>query len=315
MKSLLPLAAALVLGALIFYAGVVLAPVGGVPATPAKPKIWDRPELKILVVGDLMFDRQIRSVGERAGEDYLLSCADPLLAEADLVMGNLEGPITDNFSVSQGSVVGSPANYQFTFPPTTAALLARHNFKLVNLGNNHIGNFGWAGIGETKKYLDEAGVNYFGGLAGDSPVYQLDQNGFPLSFVNYNQFGGETAEVVAAQIAAERAAGRIVILYAHWGEEYSPASDYQREWAALFAASGASVIIGSHPHVIQSSELIGGTPVYYSLGNFVFDQYWEPAVRTGLALLLRVSESGITVEEKRVELIPDGRTCPAAKLV
>jgi hypothetical protein len=89
-----------------------------------------------------MFDRRIREITEKTGGDYIFSCIDDLLKSVDLVVGNLEGPITKNKSVSKGSVVGSSDNYRFTFPTTTAELLFRHNIRAVTLGNNHINNFG-----------------------------------------------------------------------------------------------------------------------------------------------------------------------------
>ncbi|MCE9643979.1 CapA family protein [Candidatus Parcubacteria bacterium] len=264
----------------------------------------------ILFVGDMNFDRYIRQVARVRGFEYLFSCIDPLLKEADLVVGNLEGPITDHPSVSEGTEAGTPDNYRFTFPASTARLLAEHNVGLVNIGNNHIGDFGQSGIASTKKYLTEAGVSYFGGRSGDTHVYRTAINGIQLSFVSYNQFGGDSAGKVAKLISGERAEERVVIVYTHWGEEYVEPTDRMRNTAKLFAESGADLIIGSHPHIVQSQEVIGDTRVYYSLGNFIFDQYWNESVRRGLAVLAHISEDGISFEEKPVILKPDGRTCP-----
>lgn len=267
-------------------------------------------EVKVLFVGDMMFDRYIRQVNNKHGEDFFFSCIDPLLQSADFVLGNLEGPITAYPSVSLGTTSNSPGHYRFTFPTTTAEALFRHNIRVVSIGNNHISNYGSEGIASTHKYLSEAGVAYFGGLAGDSPVYRTTRQGIDLSFVNYNQFGGDPAEKVAKVIAAEHAAGRTVIVYTHWGEEYVEPPATVRDVAALFAENGADLIVGSHPHIIQAHEMIGSTPVYYSLGNFIFDQYWEPNATKGLALLARISKNKIAIEEKPVTLNPDGRTCP-----
>ncbi len=281
---------------------------GSEPALIVIPK--EEKSIDILFLGDMMFDRGIRQVGVKKGGDFLFSCVDPWLKEADLVVGNLEGPITENASVSVGSVVGSSRNFQFTFPTSTAPLLFAHNVRLVNLGNNHINNFGSSGIASTKEYLTGAGVSYFGGLAGDSPVYRTTMHGINLSFVNYNQFGGDSARDVAALIATEHATGNTVIVYTHWGEEYVPPTEGVREIARLFAESGADLIVGSHPHVIQESESIGGTKVYYSLGNFIFDQYFDPEVRRGLTILVHIFPDHMNIEERPVTITPDGQTCP-----
>ena len=123
---------------------------------------------KILIVGDMLFDRQIRLVGQERGEDLIFSCIKPFLLQADMVVGNLEGPITELASVSAGSVPESPENYRFTFPTTTAEVLQRHNITGVNLGNNHMGNFGEEGIIKTQEYLRRSGVHFFGGLRGET---------------------------------------------------------------------------------------------------------------------------------------------------
>ena len=264
----------------------------------------------LLFVGDMFFDRHIRQTAEAQGGDYLFSCIDPLFRAADLVVGNLEGPITTNTSVSVGTVVGSTNNYRFTFPTSTAALLFAHGVRAVSLGNNHIENFGNSGLVQTQHYLQQAGVGYFGGVAGNEPVYEFDQGGVPLALVGYNQFGGAAPSNVAATIATEKTRGRTVIVFAHWGTEYSTTTKETRPVAVLFAKAGASVIIGSHPHVVGVHEYIGTTLVYYSLGNFMFDQYFSKDVMHGLALMLHIAPNTITATEYPTELERDGRTCP-----
>ena len=77
----------------------------------------------------------------------------------------------------------------------------------------------------------------------------------------------------------------------------------------MFARAGADLIVGSHPHVILSSEKIGDTFVYYSLGNFIFDQYWNKEVSTGLVLEMNIKGDDIKIIEHKVVLGRDGRTC------
>lgn len=256
---------------------------------------------RILVVGDIMLDRYIRLIAERKGNDFIFSCVADWLDEFDLVVGNLEGPITENPSISMGSEIGSPNNFVFTFPTSTARLLLRHNVKLVNIGNNHIDDFGKAGIESTKKYLELAKVSYFG----ESEVYRSGG----VSFVSFNQFGGQPPTAVAHQIAYEKTNKQTVILYTHWGEEYDSNPTYIKKWAEEFVTAGADIIVGSHPHIIIPTEFVGDTPVYYSLGNFIFDQYWNEEVSIGLALELVIMGESIVVKEHKVSIQRDGRTC------
>lgn len=266
-------------------------------------------QVSLLFVGDMFFDRSIRQVAQRRGGEYLFSCIDNELQSADMVVGNLEGPITGHPSVSVGTPEGSDNNYVFTFPTSTAQLLAAHNVRAVTIGNNHINNFGAEGIESTGQFLRHAGVGYFGGIRSNEPVYRITINNLPVSFVSYNEFGGMSPEKVAGVVSSEYAQGRTVIVYAHWGDEYSTSTVRLRPIAQMFVHAGARLIVGSHPHIVLPHETIDGTPVYYSLGNFIFDQYWDERVRTGLMLDVALSQNSVRVAEKSVHLNKDATTC------
>ncbi len=288
-----------------------------VSSTPFVPSLLPTPagtEARIFAGGDMIFDRKIRVVSEARGADYPFSCIDPLIKQADFAVANLEGPITNNASRSVGTAPGSFDNYFFTFPTTTGALLVRHNFRAVGIGNNHILNFGYAGLLSTQVNLSRAGLGFFGGVEGNEGIYESDDNGVPLAFVGYNEFGGGTVAEVANNIKKEHDAGRVVIVYAHWGDEYIDASPRLRPVAELFSQSGAAAIIGMHPHVVLPHEYIGDTLVYYSLGNFIFDQYFSDDVDHGLTLILTVTKDGhVTAEEHPVTLNRDGTTCESVQ--
>ncbi|MCX6721568.1 MAG: CapA family protein, partial [Candidatus Staskawiczbacteria bacterium] len=100
-------------------------------------------DVQILFVGDLMFDRGIRyAADQNKSNKYIFAKIDKLLTNSDLVATNLEGPVTNNKSVSSGTVPGSANNYYFTFDPSVPTALFNENIRLVDLGNNHILNFG-----------------------------------------------------------------------------------------------------------------------------------------------------------------------------
>jgi gamma-polyglutamate biosynthesis protein CapA len=266
-------------------------------------------EAMILIVGDMNFDRYIREVMVEKGNDFIFSCIADTLKKTDLVLGNLEGPITNNPSISIGTEIGSPANYIFTFPSNTAQLLKNYNIKLVNIGNNHINDLKTEGFLSTKEYLKKSRINHVGGLNGDEPIYRTKLGGTKISFISYNQFGGDSFEKVSEKVAKEYKDRRLVIVYAHWGEEYGPVTTSQRNIAKVFSESGARLVVGSHPHIISMSEKIGNTVIYYSLGNFMFDQYWNPEVRTGLTLEMHIKNNKMEIIERKVVLNRDGRTC------
>lgn len=269
------------------------------------------PQAHVVFVGDMLFDRYIRTTMENRGEDFIFSCLGGLLENADIVVGNLEGPITQFPSVSATSTVGDPYNMTFTFAPQTAKLLKRNGISAVNIGNNHILNFGWAGYESTLQYLNAAGLGYFGDVYGRTYVYAKEIQGVRIDLINYSEFGGSSRATIAG-ITAAREAGQMPIVYAHWGEEYAMATEMQKKLAHEFIDAGAELVVGSHPHVVQEHDVYQGKHIYYSLGNFIFDQYWDKSVRKGLLIDVTFTKNGVeSVREIPVELQRDGRTCPA----
>lgn len=173
-------------------------------------------------------------------------------------------------------------------------------------------NFGLDGLTETKTSLDTAGVLYFGepDLGESERVERVSVRGIPLSFVNWSDWTSDKIDDTIAQVRKEADTDRIVVVYAHWGEEYVPPPQRVKQIAHSFVDAGAEIVIGSHPHIVQESEVYRDKYIYYSLGNFVFDQYWEEAVRRGLLLRVKFTPKGVSsVEEIPIENQTDRRMC------
>ncbi len=270
-------------------------------------------KVRLLFGGDLMFDRHIRFKSQQRGSyDPIFSDLKEFFLEYDLVVANLEGPITQNSSLSLGTVPGTPKNFIFTFDLQVAPLLANHNIRLVSLGNNHILNFGREGLLTTREYLTDSGVSFFG-FTGDRQNRTITKeiNGLVLGFVNYNQFleGG----LVAAKEDIASLAGKVdwLILYSHWGNEYQPrAGAVIEKLAREFIDQGVDLIIGSHPHVVQQKEIYQGKTIYYSLGNFVFDQFFQPEVERGILveLIIDVKTKEAVSKEWPIKMTREGKT-------
>jgi len=307
------------LGGFVFYASLVLLVGWAFLSTPQEMNYDRVPQplmplarASIIFGGDMMFDRTIRTLLVREGEDYIFSCIKDVLHGADLALANLEGPITSHDSVSVGTAPGIEGNYTFTFPLSTAELLKRHNIALVNIGNNHIMNFGREGLAETKQKLSGVGVDFFGDPSGNTALYKRVK-GVPFAFVNYNEFLGTAESSIygtLAEIKDAQKKGYVVIVYTHWGEEYAPVTPRVRQLAHTFVEAGADIVLGSHPHVVQEHEIYKGAHIYYSLGNFIFDQYWEESVRRGLLVRVEFTPTGIVkVDEIPIDSQSDRRPC------
>ena len=241
-----------------------------------KPKIT-----KLLFVGDIMLDRGVEyQIQKNKNDFYPFVKISDFLKQFDLVFANLEGPI-----------VAMPADFpdeslKFAFASTTSISLAKANFNVVSLANNHTLNMKQQGLTETKDFLNKANIDFVGDPAYclDTPIYQKDGIailGFNITFP-FNCSVEEIANVVKAFRASST---DFLIVTMHWGEEYQPAnSQIQQNFAHQIIDEGCDLIIGSHPHVVQNIEEYNGKLIFYSLGNFIFDQYFSNEVQQGLAV-------------------------------
>lgn len=271
--------------------------------------------IKLLFGGDLMFDRNIRLKMKQFGLTHPLQALTPLFSQYDLVIANLEGPVTDNASTSVGSIPGSPANFSFTFEPGVAQTLYDQQLRVVNLGNNHILNFGKDGVAQTRQYLQQAHVQYFGdtGMETDSRdrTIVIERAGTKIGFANYNQFTSNGFDHALADIQYLRPHVDVLIVYTHWGNEYVPtANTVITSQAHQLIDAGADLIIGSHPHVVQNTEQYQGKTIYYSLGNMVFDQYFSPEVQAGLLVGVELDPQSLEMKftEYPIQLKTNGQT-------
>jgi poly-gamma-glutamate synthesis protein (capsule biosynthesis protein) len=160
--------------------------------------------------------------------------------------------------------------------------------------------------------LEKQHVRYFGGgrnCAQARTPLVLELKGLRIALLGYNEFKPRafeagpnwpgTAWSVDEQVVADIRAARtlqhvdLVIPYLHWGWEYEPANDRQKQSARLMIDAGADLVVGGHPHVTQSVEYYQGKLIAYSLGNFAFDGFDEGPARVGWLLRLRLNKQGL----------------------
>lgn len=268
--------------------------------------------LSIIFTGDIMLDRYIREMAEKNGYDFIFKDVSDTLNSADLVVANLEGPITEYESLSKYTKAGSKENYIFTFDPKVTKVLKANNIKVVNIGNNHIGNFGSDGVTQTIKYLDDASIDYFGDIPQiDKPTHTFSSNGLTITLINYNEFSDPDSKHIIEEIKKYDKKSDLVVIFAHWGVEYETvAVEKYVELAHIFVDSGADLIIGSHPHVVQQSEVYNDVNIYYSLGNFIMDQYFDKDVMQGLLVkvIINKNDKKLSIEEIKTKLNTNGQT-------
>ena len=128
--------------------------------------------------------------------------------------------------------------------------------------------------------------------------------------MNYDAFAYKGKEKAFADITKARGEADIVILYAHWGLEYLPVQDDIRTLAHSFIEAGCDAIIGSHPHIVQETETYNDKTIYYSLGNFIFDQYGDENTKNGLLVSMTVDMTTKNLSFRDIPIImnQDGST-------
>jgi poly-gamma-glutamate synthesis protein (capsule biosynthesis protein) len=254
-----------------------------------------------MAVGDLML---ARSVGDRLlakGPGAVFSGVTATLGQADLRVANLECVISD-----QG--VPQPKSYTFRAPPVAAQALAQAGFNVVGLANNHSLDYGTAALADMLSRLRVNGIAYVGAgadaEAARAPVI-LDRNGLHVAFLSYVNVpvegrtafdtrswaaGVETPGVAWADPAAitqdvsqARTLADVVVVLLHDGlEGHAEYSTLQQSLAHTAIDAGAALVLGSHSHVLQPVERYKGGLIAYSLGNFVFDGFLDPANDTAI---------------------------------
>ncbi len=202
------------------------------------------------------------------------------LHNADISLINLESPL---LSACQ------PTLYGLTFcgDPRFVQGLQYAGIDMVNLSNNHLGNYGWDGVYETERHLHDAGIAY----CGMGTVAYMTVKGVRFAFLGYNGVGIRFDEVqIRRDIQAAHRAGYVVVVSFHWGKEYvripqiAPgiADDDPRQIGRLAIDSGADLVIGNHPHWVQGLEIYHGKVITYAHGNFIFDQDWSVETQQGV---------------------------------
>lgn len=241
------------------------------------------PDPTILFVGDVMLDRSVARHARAQGTTTLFAGVADFLSQADARVGNLEGSITHNPSIAEVD----NTILHFTFNPGLAeSVLKPLNFTALSLANNHSYDFGRSGFDATQEYLEVWGIKPFGNPYNARDLSTtIEVRGRQFCLVGYHSLYDPGTTEVVAEIQTIQPGCYRTIVFAHWGDEYEPVANAAQVAAAhAFVDAGADLVIGAHPHVVQNVEEYKGKAVFYSLGNFMFDQNFSWATTHGLAV-------------------------------
>ncbi len=251
----------------------------------------------VLFVGDIMLGRGVESLMDLYGPYYPFAGVRDLFAQHTFVVGNFES------SIPERHVKTPNFTFRFSVDAEHVPVLARVGITHLSLANNHSYDSGAAGYTHARHVIERSGLAAFGhpNEVGTSSVAYQTVGETRVAFIGlnatYRALDLETMEDTLAEAARE---SDLQIVSIHWGKEYElSANAAQRTLAHAIIDAGADAIIGHHPHVVQDIEVYRNAPIFYSLGNFVFDQYWNRHVQEGLAVALSFEERAL-----RYDLIP-----------
>jgi hypothetical protein len=261
------------------------------------------PRFSVLAAGDVMLGGRARPLVAEHGADYPFDGVRPLLQHADVVIGNLEGPLARHAPKVDRT-------YSYRVDPRLAASLARAGINVVTLANNHLMDCGREGVVETLQALACAGVTPVGAgvnreAAHDAAILQAGPLRIGLLGYYWNRRCAATEDAPGGAMDPPEALrddigglrGRVdrVVVAFHWGVPYERETSPEDRAKARFAVDcGADAVIGHHPHVVQPMEVHRGCPIFYSVGNFAFGS--GNSRGEGLLVGLRFEEIRTVVE-------------------
>lgn len=275
------------------------------------------PAVSVVFAGDIMLEGAPERVMRR-GQDPFAGVAH-LFKGADLRLGNLECVVA-----TVGSVEPEKPNV-FRVHPRSLTFVKRH-FDAVGLANNHSGDYGPQAFAQMLGLLKKSGLAYYGGGHDLKEAHQpriFERQGLRIAVLGYDEFQprnfeadhdrpgvawSEDEQVVRDIKDARRVwQADVVIPVMHWGWEEPKANARQRALARLMIDAGADAVIGGHPHQLQDTEHYKGKPIFYSLGNFVFEGFPDKVNNMAWVVRLTLDRQGVrTWQAHQVQIDKQG---------
>jgi poly-gamma-glutamate synthesis protein (capsule biosynthesis protein) len=232
------------------------------------------------------------------GPGYFCENVLPVFENSDCVVANLECALTDN----QDPAIRQTKEYNYKGYTEYTSIITASNIDVVNLANNHSYDYSQEGYDDTVNALENAGIDYFG----NGTVLIKEINGINVGFIGVIGTGG-TGTVKNGLDYLKQQGAEIKIVSFHWGVMDERVASGSQVSAAHYAIdSGADLVIGHHPHVLQGIELYKGRYIAYSIGNFIFDGNVISDIenRTSIILQQRFSLYGTEIVDVSINIIP-----------
>lgn len=273
-------------------------------------------DLKILFVGDIMLARAVGDqINEHQDNNYPFNYVIDFLKKADLTFGNLEGPVSN-----QGRDLGHL--YSFRAEPKTLDGLAAAGFDILSLANNHSYDWGPEALIDTIDNLRAQNIAPLGAGTNYQEAYRpiiIEINGQKIAFFAATNIPPKNAEagefkagiawmrlkIFEQKINQIKSQVDFTVVSMHSGTEYQNYSNStQQNFARKMIDAGADLIIGHHPHVVQELEKYQNGYIFYSLGNFIFDQNWSNETAIGQVVEIKLNRELKEINVYRSQISP-----------
>ena len=243
--------------------------------------------------GDVMLARHVETLLDKEGSDYPYRRLETATRTAWI--GNFEAAVPDNHAHTP--------DFTFTFSVDKkhTQALRDFGFQYVSLANNHSYDYGKKGLAETRGNLDHFTAFGLPDRVSTESVAYLPLADSTVGVIGINAVTHiPTERELTDVLLTMQAQSDFQVAYIHWGDEYELVHNAtQQRLAEQLIDTGVEAVIGHHPHVVQDIGMYKEKPIFYSLGNFIFDQYFDPAVQQGLVVELSVVDGSL-----QYELIP-----------
>ncbi len=255
----------------------------------------DDKSVRIIFVGDILLSRNVRTEIE-AHHTFPWETLKSQFNSYDFVIGNLEGAVGD----PSGHVQSGNQSPVFGIDSIHIPFLRQAGFNVITLENNHSNDFGEAGKSKTIDLLQYNKITPV--FLDNSPqFFTVKDVVVGLITINIVLSRDSTKNQVPSieirqKLRLARSLAKMVVVSIHWGSELLDwPNQEQRDIAKWLVKNGADLIIGGHPHVVQKPELIDGKPVFFSLGNHLFDQKY-PQTKEGLMVDIHIKNNAFTCD-------------------
>ena len=244
--------------------------------------------------GDVMLARNVELLSDIKGKNYSFLQISSLFKKNNFNFINFEGTITKNHQRTKSGIM------RFDISKGIIPTLAETGITHVSLANNHALDYGLTNFNLTKETLTAEKITSFGHptLIDNNSITYLNLGKYKLAVLAlHTLFTDPSAKDLENIFKVMQINSDFQIVYVHWGDEYQVIHNKaQEDFAKKLVFWGADLIIGHHPHVVQDIQLVDGIPVFYSLGNTIFDQYFSLAVEEGYSVNLSLIANKLIIK-------------------